>query len=357
FVKLLDFGISKLRGPLGGEEGKVSLTSTGMVMGTPQYIAPEQAYARSDLDHRVDIYAMGVILYEMLTGELPFSGDTALELMMKHVQDVPEPPRRRRPDLGISERLEAVVLKALQKDRDERFGSAQEMLDALPGSNELAGGYASIGTASTPLVHVGGSGWPAILVGLALLLVGLGYFAFRLLAPAGDASSSSLSLSPSLPRPGKAARGSVGGAVSDGAAVDGLRLRASDAPRGKAGAASDRHGDARSLPRGRSSDVGRAPGLDVPHSASQPVAALLRIGVHPKHAHVEVDGRALGGNGILRGPTGRRVRIIVTAKGYRRLTRTISLRGDRTLNLHLRRATSSGTKAGPEGDLKSNPYQ
>lgn len=90
FVKILDFGISKLQ-VAAGSDGQ-SITSTGAIVGTPQYIAPEQAHGKHDLDHRVDIYSIGVMLYEMLTGQLPFTGATSLEVMMKHVLEEPIPP-------------------------------------------------------------------------------------------------------------------------------------------------------------------------------------------------------------------------------------------------------------------------
>ena len=133
FVKLLDFGISKLIQPL--DEGDATgLTSTGQVLGTPQYLAPEQAHGVETVDHRADIYAMGVILYEMLTGELPFSGKSVFEVLMKHAQEPPEPPTARRPELGIPADLERIALRALAKKPEDRFASAAEMLAALQGA-------------------------------------------------------------------------------------------------------------------------------------------------------------------------------------------------------------------------------
>ena len=142
FVKLLDFGISKVAYPE-GEDQSTGLTSTGVVMGTPQYIAPEQASGLDEVDQRADIYALGVILYEMLTGLLPFDGRTPLEILMKHVQEVPVPPSKRRPELGIPPELDAVVLKALNKDPADRYATAAEMKAALPDATVLPGGFAS----------------------------------------------------------------------------------------------------------------------------------------------------------------------------------------------------------------------
>ncbi|MCB9554534.1 MAG: serine/threonine protein kinase [Deltaproteobacteria bacterium] len=171
FVKLLDFGISKMTHPPDGESGSDDepplYTSTGVVIGTPQYIAPEQAHGDRDVDERADIYALGVMLYEMLTGELPFTGKSALDVVMKHVQEQPVPPRRRKPELGIPVQLERIVLRAMQKERADRYPSAAEMLRALPASDALSGGYASTRLDAAPrarrLWHYG-----ALLVGLLL---------------------------------------------------------------------------------------------------------------------------------------------------------------------------------------------
>jgi serine/threonine-protein kinase len=126
-VKVLDFGIAKIQDP--GVEGG-TLTVAGLVCGTPEYMAPEQA--RGDpLDNRVDIYAAGVILYQMLTGELPFKAESALATVTKHLTEPPIPPHERRPDIPVDRRLEAICLKAMAKDRRDRFASAAEMKEAL----------------------------------------------------------------------------------------------------------------------------------------------------------------------------------------------------------------------------------
>ncbi len=133
FVKVLDFGIAKVSSL---DEGGSRLTRTGMIFGTPEYMSPEQA--RGDRpDHRVDIYAAGCILYEMLTGDVPFHAETFMGVLTKHMFEAPEPPTVRAPQAGISPELEAVVLKALHKDRDQRFQTMKEMALAL---EESAGG-------------------------------------------------------------------------------------------------------------------------------------------------------------------------------------------------------------------------
>ena len=137
-VKLLDFGISKISEV---DSTDVQLTSTGMVMGTPNYLSPEQAKGAKDLDHRVDIYALGVIFYEMLTGELPFAGANVLELAYKHISEKPVPPSRKRPDLDIPRELDEIVLRCLAKNPDDRFQDAPAFIEALPDPATLSGGW------------------------------------------------------------------------------------------------------------------------------------------------------------------------------------------------------------------------
>ena len=131
-AKVLDFGIAKMRESALGDSGAIA-TRTGMVVGTPQYISPEQAMGRrgSELDGRADLYSLGVVLYEMVTGRLPFESDTAMGLILHHLQTPPPSPRELRPDLGIPDALSAVLLRALQKEPEKRFASAAEMAAAL----------------------------------------------------------------------------------------------------------------------------------------------------------------------------------------------------------------------------------
>ncbi len=132
-VKVLDFGIAKVKeGSFDTGEGYTP-TQTGMVMGTPQYISPEQAMGKrgAEVDGRSDLYSLGVVLYETVTGRLPFSSDTAMGMILHHLQTAPTPPQIARADLSIPGPLSDLLMKALQKDRDRRFTSADEMLAAL----------------------------------------------------------------------------------------------------------------------------------------------------------------------------------------------------------------------------------
>jgi serine/threonine-protein kinase len=132
-AKVLDFGIAKVReGALEVGPGYTP-TETGMVVGTPQYMSPEQAMGKrgDQLDNRSDLYSLGVALYEMITGRLPFQSTTPMELILAHAQTPPPPPQAVRPDLALPSAVNALVMRALQKDRDRRFRTAEEMESAL----------------------------------------------------------------------------------------------------------------------------------------------------------------------------------------------------------------------------------
>ncbi len=134
FVKLLDFGISKFN-QLSGDSG-FSMTRTGAVMGTPYYMAPEQAKGARDMDHRVDLYATGVILYEALTGTVPFNADTFNELLFKIVLEEPRPLEQLVPEIDSG--FAAIVNKAMARDPAHRFATAQDFQQAL---SQWAAGY------------------------------------------------------------------------------------------------------------------------------------------------------------------------------------------------------------------------
>ncbi|HEY6180458.1 MAG TPA: serine/threonine-protein kinase, partial [Kofleriaceae bacterium] len=118
FVKIVDFGIAKVSPPR-GKTNEPRLTRAGSVFGTPEYMAPEQAAGRSDTDGRVDIYALGVLLYEMICGRVPHRGDSMVRTLAMQMLDPIDPPSRVRPDLQIAPDLEAIVMHALAKKREQ----------------------------------------------------------------------------------------------------------------------------------------------------------------------------------------------------------------------------------------------
>jgi serine/threonine protein kinase len=132
-VKVCDFGMAKISASRLEDEEKLSekLTSHGVVVGTPEYMSPEQGKGET-LDGRSDLYSVGVILYQLLTGRLPFTAETAVGVLLKHLIEEPVPPSQIQP--LADPMLEAVALRAMKKKREERFASAREMRSALAGT-------------------------------------------------------------------------------------------------------------------------------------------------------------------------------------------------------------------------------
>jgi serine/threonine protein kinase len=210
---LTDFGIAKIVTDL---PGGTRITTTGHVLGTPEYIAPEQAET-GDIDGRSDIYSLGVVMYELLTGRPPYEAKTPLAIVLMHINDEPPPsPRSVKPD--IPEQLEKVVLKAMAKDPKDRFQTAGKMEQALkkalweiqqpPGTapmSALDGKTSPMGRSKGPLATQPSTGSvPAgskssrglILAGLLILLLVVGGLAFFLFGAGGQANDSLLTEAP-----------------------------------------------------------------------------------------------------------------------------------------------------------------
>lgn len=135
YVKIVDFGVAQLIGA-GGEQQR--LTQMGEVCGSPVYMSPEQCQGL-ELDARSDIYSMGIVIYETLTGCLPILGKTMVETMSKHISEMPPRFKESRPDLYIPERIEAVVFKAMAKDPANRHQTMAELCRDLDTAIPKAG--------------------------------------------------------------------------------------------------------------------------------------------------------------------------------------------------------------------------
>jgi eukaryotic-like serine/threonine-protein kinase len=186
YVKVLDFGLAKLTGNMRSRETERTHTQAfslpGLIMGTATYMSPEQARSAS-IDCRTDIFSFGVLLYEMLAGQVPFAGDTTTDIIAQIIQNDPEPPSSRNP--AVSAALDRIVMKCLEKQTRDRYASASDLLAdlrALPKpvfENPLAPSTESIGT-ETFLVEpgerdqspaTGGKGYKPALMGAGVVLI------------------------------------------------------------------------------------------------------------------------------------------------------------------------------------------
>ena len=132
-VKVLDFGIAKMKEARLGEASGMTLTGMGMVIGTPQYISPEQAMGKrgDELDGRSDLYSLGVVMYEMLTADLPFKAETTMGMLLAHVQQPPRPILTLRPELQIPEPIVRLAMRLLEKDPAQRPPSAKALIEEV----------------------------------------------------------------------------------------------------------------------------------------------------------------------------------------------------------------------------------
>ncbi|HTV55434.1 MAG TPA: serine/threonine-protein kinase, partial [Terriglobia bacterium] len=138
-AKVLDFGVAKLKEARAAGRAGLTLTGTGMVVGTPQYMSPEQASGKrgDELDGRSDLYSLGVVMYQMLTGELPFKSDTTMGLLMAHINSPPRPMLQVRPDLNIPASLTRLVMKCLEKNPEKRPPNGAALIREIPFLQEM----------------------------------------------------------------------------------------------------------------------------------------------------------------------------------------------------------------------------
>ncbi len=175
-IKVMDFGIARA--------GNTQMTQTGSVLGTAHYVSPEQAQGRT-LDPRTDLYSLGVVLYELATGQVPFDGDSPVAVALKQVNQELVPPRQVNPHIPPS--LEAVIVRAMSKNPADRYSSAEEMrrdllrvasgrmVEAMPASDQTSVMPVVAGTDSPRVrpVQRRKNPWPWIIAAAALVLIGL----------------------------------------------------------------------------------------------------------------------------------------------------------------------------------------
>jgi hypothetical protein len=176
FVKLLDFGVAKLTNDQ-LDQASAHRTSAGLVVGTPDYMSPEQAYGQP-VDQRCDVYALGVILFEMVAGRRPFLARTAREVMVQHMTVEPPRPSQLNPDHAVPAELEDLILACLRKDREDRPASIKDVerqlaaiRERLPPSSDTRAGARAVAR------HGRRRNWLAA-VGVSLLVVSGGVFAW-----------------------------------------------------------------------------------------------------------------------------------------------------------------------------------
>ena len=162
-VRVLDFGIAKLRDTQ-GDMTQMPMTRAGDLLGTPQYMAPEQIRGEK-VDARTDIYAMGAMIYEMVTGRLPFEAPTLMAILSKHLTEMPVPPSERRADLAIPEALSSLVMSMLAKDPAQRpptMDRVSDQLEAIGASAPQAGSEADVAGVIAPVRPSGAMQVPSV---------------------------------------------------------------------------------------------------------------------------------------------------------------------------------------------------
>jgi eukaryotic-like serine/threonine-protein kinase len=172
FVKVVDFGVSKAVHASDEGPERQRLTRTGTVLGTPLYMSPEQARGGEDVDHRADIWSAGLLLYECLTGEVPFRANNYLGVISQVLTQETVPPSQLRPELGIPAAVDRVVMRALDKDRDKRY---QRMAEFERDLERLLAGDSNVALREAPEAPQARARvrWPLAAVGVLVLGCGV----------------------------------------------------------------------------------------------------------------------------------------------------------------------------------------
>ena len=191
-AQVTDFGVAKA---VSEATGRQQLTTAGMALGTPSYMAPEQATADPHVDHRADLYAVGVMAYEMLTGSPPFTGSSAQAILAAQVTEAAKPITQARQ--AVPAPLGQLVMWCLEKRPADRPATADVLLSQLEAVITPSGGMTPTGTMPVPAVRARNPARSAAMVGAGLLLLAAaGYGAYRLLGSAGGSEAQSIAVLP-----------------------------------------------------------------------------------------------------------------------------------------------------------------
>lgn len=344
-AKVLDFGISKLKpGAATSTEGEpaVGVTTTGQLLGTPRYLSPEQARGSLDLDERSDVYAAGVMLFEMIAGAPPFDGHNAFQLIWKHGNETA--PRLSERAEGICPALDEVLVRALAKDPEERFPSMLALRDAVQSavreSAQRTGTATGGGVPSATTEEVSGEARQAGRPGLAstarlrwalalgalgavgLVVYGAGHAAPDYASPVHAPAPPEGSLESALPASLTAGRG---GSTAGGSAAQG----GPSAP---------------------------APTPAAPQRPPSPPASVhVPLRIQPGHAQVSVDdGPSQPAEDGLELTVGRERTLTFTAPGYAAEVRTIVPSAGSTLSVTLTRRRGRAPQGSPSSPIKQH---
>jgi tRNA A-37 threonylcarbamoyl transferase component Bud32 len=332
-LKILDFGISRVMEAQGESENR--LTYTGQVMGTPYYMAPEQAAGRSDLGPPVDVYATGVILYEMLSGAVPFEAGNYNTIIYKVLAGQYEPLSKRL--TGVPSDLEGIVARAMSLQPEARFATAAEFSAALEpfsfGSafNVASSGHMPVMAGSSPRTPAPGSSPHMPVV-----------HSHAPTTPRGEATHAG-------PRR-RWLLVTVAALALCGAAVAGIVLAS------QGGAGDDGTGEEPAAASKKAEEP--APSAAPPAAAATPPPAaeeakvVIHFEVDPPDAVVTADGEPVTGGELVRPKSDDTVEIGVTRDGYTAKTRTVSLADSRTVEVILEKQPTAAAPAAPPSKKK-----
>jgi eukaryotic-like serine/threonine-protein kinase len=311
FVKLLDFGIAKLTGDQSGSQR----TRTGIVMGTPSYMSPEQCEGRGNIDHRTDVYALGIVLYEMLTGRVPFLGEGYGEILVQHLTQPPVSPSTFR---VIPPHVEAIVLKALAKSPAHRFPSMDEFMRAMVDPVTYVEERGGIIGFSERIIEPVAAGTPLpALVPVAALTPLPGMMTAGMAAPSPASAALTGVAATSVPPKNRTKVIVITAAAVTAIGVAAVLALGGGSKKPTAGAVTPADAPLLAVvvdaPPPITSDAGKATTV-VPPDA--PAVRKLKVTINPTPADAEVTIDGVARNSVELSPVPPAVKIVVKAKGY-----------------------------------------